>query len=116
MLMRITLVVAMSENRVIGRGNQLPWHLPADLAHFKRLTTGHCVIMGRRTFDSIRAALPKRTNIVITRQAEWNSAGVLVAHDLDEALGLCGDADEAFVVGGEAIFRLALPRADRIHL
>lgn len=115
--MRMTLVAAMAENRVIGRNNQLPWHLPADLRHFKRLTTGHPVIMGRRTFDSIhRRPLPQRQNIVISRDPEFSAAGAATVHSLEEALALVADEQEVFVLGGAEIFHLALPRADRMVL
>lgn len=113
---KISLIAAMSENRVIGRDGQLPWHMPADLAHFKRLTMGHHVIMGRRTFESMGKALPGRTNIVITRQQGWRADGVMVAHTLDEAVEASRQEDEVFVLGGAEIFRLAMPRARRIYL
>jgi dihydrofolate reductase len=116
----ISLIAAMSENRVIGRGNQLPWHMPADLKHFKELTSGHTVIMGRRTFESINSKpLPKRRNIVITRQMNYSPDGVTVAHDFDESMRVAAQAsslDEVFVLGGAEIFKLALPLANRIYL
>jgi len=115
--MKIVLLAAMSENRVIGRENRIPWHLPADLKRFKATTTGHHLIMGRRTFESIPGKpLPGRTSIVLTRRPEYRPQGVLVAHTLDEALGLCAGDEEVFVIGGEEIYRLALPRADEIQL
>ena len=114
--MKIVLLAAMSENRVIGRENRIPWHLPADLKRFKATTTGHHLIMGRRTFESIPGKpLPGRTSIVLTRRPEYRPQGVLVAHTLDEALGLCAGDEEVFVIGGEEIYRLALPRADEIQ-
>ena len=114
--MIVSLIVAMSENRVIGRAGGLPWRLSDDLRRFKRLTTGHTIIMGRRTFASIGRPLPDRTSIVITRQADWQANGTIVVHSLDEALGHAGDADEAFIIGGGEIFKQALPRADRLYL
>jgi dihydrofolate reductase len=106
----------MAANRVIGRDNALPWHLPADLQHFKALTMGHAVIVGRTTFESIGRVLPGRRWVVLTRQAAWHHAGVTVAHDLDHALrDLAGDA-EAFIAGGAEVYRGALPRADRVYL
>ena len=121
--MRITLVAAMSQNRVIGKAGQLPWRLPADLVRFKRLTMNHVVIMGRRTFDSIATALPGRTNIVVTRQPGWNAPGVAVAHGLDDAieLGAALDAShhqrgELMVLGGAEIYRQSMMRADRLEL
>jgi dihydrofolate reductase len=111
--MTITLIVAMDAARGIGIQNRLPWHLPQDLAHFKRQTTGHPIIMGRKTFDSIGRALPKRRNIVITRNPNWQAEGVESVTSLADALQLVGDA-QAFVIGGAEIYALALPRADRL--
>ncbi|MBT8485231.1 MAG: dihydrofolate reductase [Phycisphaerales bacterium] len=111
----VTIIAALSENRVIGRGGGLPWHLPADLKRFKKLTLGHPVIMGRRTFDSIKRPLPDRTNIVVTRDASFTAEGVVVAHGLDEALAQAGDG-LVFVAGGAEIYGLALSRADRLEL
>jgi dihydrofolate reductase len=114
--MRCSLVVAMARNGVIGRANRLPWHLPADLAHFKRTTLGAPVIMGRKTWESIGRALPGRTNIVISSRADYAADGGIVAPSLERALAAAGDVPEAFVIGGELIFAQALPRASRIHL
>jgi len=122
---RLSLIAAMAKNRTIGRGNSLPWHLPADLKRFKALTLGHPVIMGRKTFDSIVSMLgkplPGRENIVISRSAgaqapdQWPNASVRFAPSLHEAMrGIT--ADEAFVIGGAEIYALALPLADRLHL
>ena len=106
----------MAENRVIGRNNALPWHLPADLKRFKTLTMGHTVILGRKTFDVIGKALPGRRWIVLTRDPRWNHAGVAVAHDLDHALrGVAGEG-EVFVAGGADVYAQALARAERIYL
>ena len=106
----------MSRNRVIGRDGGLPWHLSADLKRFKRLTMGHHIIMGRKTFESIGRPLPGRTSIVVTRQTEFAASGVLVAHNLNEALELAAGDDEAFIIGGAEVYRLALPHVDRIYL
>jgi dihydrofolate reductase len=114
--MRISLIVAMSENRVIGRNNQLPWHLPRDLQHFKRTTLHHTVIMGRKTFESMGKPLPQRRNIVITRDRTYRAAGIEIAHGLDEAISLCKNEDEIFIAGGAEIFRQALHGADRMYL
>jgi dihydrofolate reductase len=117
--MRIALVVAMSRNRVIGRDNALPWHAPEDLRHFRQLTTGRAVIMGRKTYDSIGKALPKRLNIVVTRDRGFHASGVVNAYTLDEALRLAEESrlgPEAMVIGGAQIFALVLPVADRIYL
>ena len=104
---QITLIVAVDAARGIGLANKMPWHLPEDLAHFKRLTNGHPIIMGRKTFDSIGRALPGRRNIVITRNAAWQHDGVERAGSLAEALALCGDV-QVFVIGGGQIFAEAL--------
>ena len=107
----ITLVAAMTEDRVIGRDNALPWHLPSDLKHFKRVTMGHPVIMGRKTWESLKGALPGRENIVVTRQAGYQARGAAVASSLEAALALCAGESLACVIGGEDIFREALPLA-----
>jgi dihydrofolate reductase len=106
----------MAENRVIGRAGKLPWHLPADLQHFKKLTVDHTVIMGRKTFDEIKHPLANRRNVVISRDPEFQPRGVTVVPSLEEALALGATEQEVFVIGGGEIFRLALPRADRLYL
>jgi dihydrofolate reductase len=113
-----SLIVAMSENRVIGREGRLPWHLPADLKRFKQLTTGHPIIMGRKTFESIGRALPNRRNIVITRQRNWRAAGAETVHSLTYAIRLASEYvdDEVFIIGGADVFRDALPQADTLYL
>lgn len=105
----------MAKNRVIGAGNKLPWHLPADLKRFKALTLGHHIIMGRKTFESIGRLLPGRTNVVITRNPAWRFEGAVVADSLQRALELAAGDSEVFVIGGEEVFREALPVADRIY-
>lgn len=118
----LCIVVAVTENGVIGKDNGLPWHLPADLKHFKTITMGHPMIMGRRTFDSIGKALPGRKTIVITSQAEWSHDDVLVAHDLDEAIGLAEQAcsvlnvERIMIVGGAQLYKQVLPRCERLFL
>ncbi|RMF18132.1 MAG: dihydrofolate reductase [Alphaproteobacteria bacterium] len=115
--LRITLVAAVAKNGVIGTRGRLPWHLPADLRHFKALTWGKPVIMGRRTFESIGRALPGRRNIVLTRDPGWRApAQVALARDRCEALTLAGQVPEAMVIGGGEIYRLFLPLADRLEL
>ena len=114
--MIVSLVAAMSENRVIGRGGGLPWHLPKDLAYFKKLTIDHTVIMGRKTFDEVRRPLSNRRNVVVSRGLDFHPRGVVVVPSLEEALALGATENEVFVIGGGAIFRLALPRADRLYL
>ena len=106
----------MAENGVIGKDNALPWHLPNDLKRFKALTTGHSIVMGRRTFDSIGRVLRDRRTIVITRNADFTAAGAEVVHTLDQALELTAGEDEVFVEGGAELYRAALARADRIYL
>lgn len=110
------MIVAMSENRVIGRDNQLPWRLPADLRRVKSLTMGHCLIVGRKTFESIGRPLPGRRMIVVTRQIDYAPEGVEVAHSLPSALELCQGDDEVFIGGGARIYEEALETADRIYL
>jgi dihydrofolate reductase len=113
----IAIIVAMSENRVIGKNNQLPWHLPADLKHFKGLTTGHPVVMGRKTYDSIGKPLPNRPNLLITRQLGYFVEGALVVHDLAEALKKARNLDEqVFIIGGSEIFTQALPLVDALFI
>jgi dihydrofolate reductase len=117
--MRVSLIVAMAAGGVIGRENRLPWHLPADLRRFKRLTMGHPLVMGRKTYESIGRPLPGRTMVVVTRDAGYAPAGVRVAHSVDEALAIAAAAEggeEVFVAGGAEIYHQTLPRADRIHL
>jgi dihydrofolate reductase len=111
-----SLVVAMARNRVIGRDNALPWRLPADLAYFKRVTMGHPVIMGRRTYESIGKPLPGRLNIVVSRNPAFRAPGCTVVRSLDEAWEVAGEAPEVCVIGGTSIFAEALSVADRIHL
>lgn len=106
----------MAENRVIGRAGRLPWRLPADMRYFKQLTSGHTVIMGRKTFESMDGPLPDRRNVVLTRRGDYHPAGTTVVRDLDQALALAVGESEVFVVGGAEVYRLALPRADRLYL
>ena len=114
--MKISVIAAMSQNRVIGRDGSLPWHLPTDLARFKSITTGHTVIMGRKTYESVGKPLPNRRTIIITRNNDYQCAGVFIAHSLDEALDHAAHEDEIFILGGETVYRIALPRADRLYL
>nr|MBF0684178.1 dihydrofolate reductase [Pseudomonas sp.] len=115
-MIKLTLVVAYAKNRVIGRDNALPWRLPADLAHFKRTTLGKPIIMGRKTWDSLGRALPGRLNIVVSRNPELQATGATVVGNLEQALNACkaSGAQEACVIGGEAIFAMALPLADTV--
>ena len=112
--MKLHLIYARSRNGVIGKDNQMPWHLPEDLAHFKRVTLGQPVIMGRKTWDSLPARfrpLPGRLNIVVTRQSDWHVEGALRAASIEDAMRLCGDAPDAWIMGGAEIYRQAEPLA-----
>ena len=111
---RLTLIVARARNGVIGRDGSLPWRLPEDLAFFKRTTMGRPIVMGRRTWESIGRPLPGRRSIVVSRQAGLAAAGAEVVPSLDDALRLCGDSPEVFVIGGAQLYAEALPRADRL--
>ncbi len=113
--MRLSAVVAASDNDVIGRGNALPWHLPADLAHFNRLTLGKPVVMGRRTCEAIGRPLPGRRNFVVSKSG-FRAEGIETVGSLDEAIELAGDVPELAVIGGAGLYALALPRLDVIHL
>ncbi len=110
----VTLIVARARNGVIGRDGALPWRLPEDLSFFRRTTIGHVVVMGRRTWDSIGRPLPQRRNIVVTRQEDWHAPGCEVTSSLEQALAITHDVDEVFVIGGAALYRLALPLARRL--
>lgn len=120
--MRVSLIVAMAANRVIGLEGGMPWHLPGDLKFFKRTTLGHPVVMGRKTYEAIGGALPGRSNIVVTRNAAFTAADADVVHDLKtalakaEALAEIEGTDEVFIIGGADIYAQALDRADRIYL
>jgi dihydrofolate reductase len=113
--MIVSAIVATSENHAIGKNNQLLWHLPADLKHFKDITSGHSIIMGRRTFDSVGKPLPNRRNIVVTRQAIV-IPGCEVVNSMDAALKLCKGEQEVFIGGGAEIYKAAMKRTDRIYL
>ncbi len=113
---RLSLIVAMAKNRVIGANNAVPWHLPGELKMFKSITMGHHIIMGRKTWESIGRLLPGRTTIVVTRQRDYAVPGAKIADSLESALAACQGDDEIFVIGGAQLFAAALPRADRIYL
>ena len=114
--MTLSLIVAMSENRVIGRDGGLPWRLSADLRRFKRLTMGHHLLMGRKTFAAIGRLLPGRTSVVISRQADYTAPGAVVVHDFAEACQVAQGDDQVFVVGGGEIYRHALPQVERLYI
>jgi dihydrofolate reductase len=114
--MIVSIIVAIAENNGIGKNNQLLWHLPGDLKHFKDTTSGHTVIMGRKTFDSVGKPLPKRRNLVITRAADLEIPGVEVVNTLEEAIALCDPDEEIFIVGGAQIYKMAMDITDKIYL
>ncbi len=113
--MTVALIAAKAENGVIGREGKLPWHLPADLKRFKALTTGHTIVMGRKTFESIGRLLPDRRTVIVTRNPNYHQEGATVVHHFDDAVAL-GDTEDIFVIGGAEIFRCALRHADRLYL
>ena len=112
----VSVIAAMARNRVIGINNTLPWRLPEDLAHFKALTLGHHIVMGRKTYESIGKPLPGRTTVIISRDPGYQVAGCITAHTLDAAIAACGDDPEVFFVGGAELYAQVLPRADRLYL
>jgi dihydrofolate reductase len=116
--MKLSLIVAVAENGVIGHNNQLIWHLPNDLKQFKRLTTGHCIIMGRKTFESIGKPLPNRTSVIVSRNLDYQVDGCVTFDSLGNAILFAKqiEEEEAFIIGGAEIYRLALPIVDKIYL
>jgi len=114
--MTVSIIVAVANNGVIGRDNDLPWRLSEDLKHFKRTTLGKPVIMGRRTYESVGKPLPGRKNIVVTRDASYTAEGCEVAHSIQEAIGKAGDVEEVMILGGGQLYKVALPMTDRIYL
>lgn len=115
-LAHLSIIVAIDKNRGIGKNNQLPWHLPADLKYFKNRTTGHSVVMGRKTFESMGRALPNRNNIVISRQHDLQFDQVTVVHSLESAVTKLSEDAEAFIIGGAQIFEQALPLASTLYI
>ncbi|MGD9391909.1 MAG: type 3 dihydrofolate reductase [Chromatiales bacterium] len=113
---RVSLIWAMARNRVIGHNNKLPWHLPADLRHFKELTLGKPIIMGRKTWESLPGLLPGRRHIIVTRQQAYVAKGAETASDLESAIALAGDVDEVMIVGGATLYAEALGIADRLYM
>lgn len=116
--MKLSIIVAVAENRVIGRDNQLIWHLPKDLKQFKNLTTGHPIIMGRKTFESIGKPLPNRTSIIISRNTNFAVEGCIVVNSLEDAILEAQkiESEEAFIIGGAEIYKIAMPLSDKIYL
>jgi dihydrofolate reductase len=112
----ISIIAAMDRNRLIGNKNQLPWHLPADFAHFKSVTMGKPIVMGRKTFESIGKPLPGRTNIVLSRNPDTQFEGVVCASSVEEAIAAVPDAKEVMIIGGSTIYEMLLPRVDRMYL
>ncbi|MFJ7469722.1 dihydrofolate reductase [Peribacillus frigoritolerans] len=113
----ISLMVAMDQNRVIGKNNKLPWHLPADLQYFKKVTMGHPIVMGRKTFESIGRVLPGRENVIVTRNQEFKAEGCVVLHDIAQIKMFADNHDEeVFVIGGAEIFKEILPFTDRLYI
>ncbi len=113
---RLSIIVAMDQQRLIGSDNRLPWHLPADLGFFKRTTMGKPIIMGRKTFESIGRPLPGRRNIVVTRDPDFSAAGCDVVNSIDDALALCGDDEEAMLIGGASLYAQTIERADCLYI
>lgn len=114
--MQIFAIIAMSDNRVIGKQNQLPWHLPADLQHFKQLTMGKPILMGRRTYESIGKALPGRCNVVITHDVHFQAPGCVVANAIDTALAAVSYSEEVFVIGGAILLQQLMSRISRFYV
>ncbi|MFW5442871.1 MAG: type 3 dihydrofolate reductase [Methylococcaceae bacterium] len=114
--MKISLIVAMANNRAIGLNNQMPWHLSADLKKFKQITMGSPILMGRKTFESIGKPLPGRTNIIISRNPTFQQQGCLVFNSLEKAIASCQNHDELFVIGGASLYGSILPKANNLYL
>ncbi len=114
--MMISMIAAMDRNRLIGNNNQLPWHLPADFAHFKAVTMGKPIVMGRKTFDSIGKPLPGRMNIVLSRQVDLEIDGVICVNSFEQAVQAAEGADEIMVIGGSTIYEMLMPRCDRLYI
>lgn len=113
---KLSLIVAVAKNGIIGTGGTMPWHITEDFAHFKAVTLGHSVIMGRKTYESIGRPLPRRRNIVITRNAELTIEGCEMAGSLEGAIAMCAGEEEVFVIGGGEIYRQAMPLADKLYI
>jgi dihydrofolate reductase len=112
----VTIIAAVSDNGVIGKDGKIPWHLPADLKRFKKLTKGHHIVMGRKTWESIGIPLHKRTNVVITSNKDYVADGTTIVHSLEEALALAPDDEETFIIGGERVYRDGFQYADKVEL
>jgi len=112
----LSIIVAVARNRVIGVNNTLPWRLPEDLKRFRALTTGHHIIMGRKTYESLNRLLPDRTTVIVTRNTDYQVAGALIANSLQQAMKLCGDDEEVFLIGGAELYRDGLKLADKLYM
>ena len=112
----LSLIVATAKNRVIGVNNTLPWHLPEDLKRFRVLTTGHHIIMGRKTYDSLGRLLPGRTTVIVTRNVDYKVEGAIVVHSLSAAIAACGDDPEVFLIGGAELYQAGLKLADKLYI
>ena len=112
----ISLIVATAKNRVIGINNTLPWHLPEDLKRFRALTTGHQIIMGRKTYESLGRLLPKRVTVIVTRNKSYKIEGALIAHSLQDAINLCKNDDEVFIIGGAELYKEGLKVAQQLYI
>ncbi|PKO26156.1 MAG: diacylglycerol kinase [Betaproteobacteria bacterium HGW-Betaproteobacteria-8] len=112
----LSLIVAVAGNGVIGLNNTLPWHLPEDLKRFRALTTGHHIIMGRKTYESLNRLLPDRTTVIVTRNRDFAVAGAVIAHSLQDAIAKCGDDAEAFLIGGAELYAEGFNLADKLYL
>ena len=112
----ISIIGAMAKNRVIGKGNRIPWRLPGELQMFKKVTMGHHIVMGRKTYESFNRILPGRTTVIVSRDPNYEVAGAIVVNSLQAAIAACGSDDEVFIIGGAQLFESALPHADRIYL
>ena len=110
------MIAAAAENKALGKDNQLVWHLPNDFKRFKNLTTGHYIIMGRKTFESFPKPLPNRTHVIITRQSNYHAEGCIVVDSIEKAIEKCPKEEDAFIIGGGEIYQLAMPFADKIEL
>lgn len=116
MTKNLSLIVALANNNVIGINNTLPWHLPEDLKRFRSLTTGHHIIMGRKTYESLGRLLPGRTTVIVTRNKNYKLEGALIAHSLESAVALCKNDDEVFLIGGAELYQDGLKFADKLYI
>jgi dihydrofolate reductase len=113
---QLSIIVAIANNRVIGINNTLPWHLPEDLKRFRALTTGHHIIMGRKTYESLGRLLPGRTTVIVTRNKDYKVEGALIAYSLESAVALCKNDDEVFLIGGAELYQDGLKLADKLYI